>query len=49
MYSLRPFTFWDVPKMTPYHKKFKKLSVKGAPKHILKLRNIHISNRRDKY
>ena len=41
MYSLRPFTFWDVPKMTPYHKK---LLGEGVPKHILKLRNIHISN-----
>ena len=32
--------------MAPFHNK---LSVKGTPKHILKLRNIHIGNRRDKY
>ena len=34
------FIFDSGSRCAPYHKKFKKLSVKGAPEHILKLRNI---------
>ena len=46
-YAYFPFaSLTEESKMTPYHKK---LLVKSSPQHILKLRNIQIRNRRDKY